>query len=128
MVAQVLGRRTAERQFPGQASAIAQARRMITELLPALEPGIAESIMLMVSELATNAVQYGGTDFTVSIERLPRRIRVAVTDVGPGEPHMRAPAATEPTGRGLRIVARLSDSWGVQYAASGKTVWFAVRV
>jgi anti-sigma regulatory factor (Ser/Thr protein kinase) len=118
-----------EAQFPGRTHAIAQARRMIAEMLPGLEPATAEAVTLMVSELATNSVQYAGTDFTVTIERLPRRIRIAVTDAGPGEPVMRAPAATEPTGRGLRIVERLSDDWGVQHAgACGKTVWFTVRV
>jgi anti-sigma regulatory factor (Ser/Thr protein kinase) len=116
-------------QFPARANAITQARRMIADTLPDLEPPIAESVMLMVSELATNSVQYAHTDFTVTIERLPRRIRVAVTDAGPGKPVMRAPMATDPTGRGLRIVERLSDSWGVEYErASGKTVWFTVRV
>jgi anti-sigma regulatory factor (Ser/Thr protein kinase) len=118
-----------EAQFPAQATAVAQVRRMIAETLPGLEPPIAESVTLMVSELATNSVQYAGTDFTVTIERLPRRIRIAVTDAGPGEPVMRAPTPRDSTGRGLRIVERLSDSWGVQHSnACGKTVWFTVRV
>jgi anti-sigma regulatory factor (Ser/Thr protein kinase) len=118
-----------EVRFPGRANAVAQVRRMIAETLPNLDPAIAESVTLMASELATNAVQCADTDFTVTIERLPRRIRVAVSDLGPGEPIMRAPTPTEPTGRGLHIVDRLSDSWGVQYARRrGKTVWFAVRV
>jgi anti-sigma regulatory factor (Ser/Thr protein kinase) len=118
-----------EAEFAGRARSIAQVRRMVAETLPGLDPPTAEAVTLMVSELATNSVQYAGTDFTVTIERLPRRIRIAVTDAGPGEPVMRAPTPTEPTGRGLRIVERLSDSWGVQHAgAGGKTVWFTVRV
>jgi anti-sigma regulatory factor (Ser/Thr protein kinase) len=118
-----------EARFPAQPTAVAQVRRMIAETLPGLEPPIAESVTLMVSELATNSVQYAGTDFTVTIERLPRRIRIGVTDAGPGEPVMRAPTPRDASGRGLRIVERLSDSWGVQHgSACGKTVWFTVRV
>jgi hypothetical protein len=47
--------------------------------------------------------------------------------MGPGEPALRSPRPTEPTGRGLQIVRELADHWGVIAApnANGKTVWFS---
>ena len=41
---------------------------------------------------------------------------------------MRAPSHDEPTGRGLRIVDRLADEWGIGDGSAGTSVWFVVRV
>jgi anti-sigma regulatory factor (Ser/Thr protein kinase) len=115
--------------FPAEPNVIRHVRRLIADQLPNLDEPVAESVTLMLSELATNSVQYANTEFTVTIERLPRRIRVGVFDAGPGNPQMRAPTPREASGRGLRIVERLSDEWGVQVERNrGKTVWFTITV
>ena len=67
----------------------------------------------MVSELATNCVRHTVTDFTVRVERTPDEVRVDVTDTGGGTPEVRSPEPSEPSGRGLRIVRELSDSFGI---------------
>ena len=91
---------------------------------------IAEDVGVMTSELVTNCVRHTVTDFTVSVEVTGREIRVEVTDQGGGAPVVRAPDTTEPSGRGLRIVQELSDSFGIRERrdAPGKTVWFAVSL
>jgi hypothetical protein len=55
-------------------------------------------------------------------------VRIEVTDRGAGMPTLRIPPASEPTGRGLRIVRELADSFGVEPLPDppGKTVWFVV--
>jgi PAS domain S-box-containing protein len=93
---------------------------------------------LMLSELATNAVQHAATEFEVAITLGAlaegtdgaRWVRVAVSDEAPGYPAPEEPAADAPRGRGLLIVESLADAWGVevQRGRPGKTVWFASRV
>ena len=60
----------------------------------------------------------------------PDWLRIAVTDVGGGEPELQSPSSSDPHGRGLQIVKELSDEWGMidNEDDSGKTVWFAVRL
>jgi hypothetical protein len=90
----------------------------------------------MVSELATNCVRHTTSDFTVEIERSARELCVRVSDQGEGTPVIRSPEATDPSGRGLRLVDELADSFGMDYDAAGlagnetgtKTVWFTVRL
>ena len=120
------------RVFPNSPEAIAQARRFVTESLHGVAAGVPEMVGLMVSELATNCVRHTLSDFTVEVEQTATRIRVAVTDRGAGEPALRSPGPSEPTGRGLRLVADLADTFGVEYStprvSPGKTVWFALEL
>ncbi len=86
--------------------------------------------MLMMSELATNAIVHAATGFEVGIDRSADWLRIAVTDVGGGQPELHAPSSSDPHGRGLQIVKELSDEWGMidNENHSGKTVWCAVRL
>jgi anti-sigma regulatory factor (Ser/Thr protein kinase) len=121
---------TTERSFTNTPDAPAQARRFVAGLLGEVPRVIADEIAIMVSELATNCVRHTVTDFVVSVDRTPDEIRVDVTDTGGGAPEVRSPDLSEPSGRGLRIVQELSDSFGVRplRGSSGKTVWFVVRI
>ena len=79
----------------------------------ACRPARPMPIAVMVSELAANAVRHTGSHFTVTVDRLPDRIRVEVGDSGPGDPVVRAPDPAELSGRGLQIVRALAADWGV---------------
>jgi serine/threonine-protein kinase RsbW len=117
---------THARAFPGRSEAVSAARRFVRQCL-AEEPGATvDEVELMVSELATNCVQHAKSSFEVAIEVAPRLIRVEARDGGAGAPTPRSPTASEPTGRGLRIVEAMSDSWGIIPCREGKTVWFTV--
>ena len=89
---------------------------------------IQDSVALMVSELATNALVHAASGFEVAVDCSDFALLVAVNDRGDGGmPHLRAPASDEPYGRGLRIVDALSEEWGVDRSwDEGKTVWFRV--
>ncbi len=90
---------------------------------------VAESLSLMLSELATNAVQHAATEFEVAIELIEggRAIRIAVTDTAEGFPTPETAPADAPRGRGLQIVSSLADAWGVDLHRDppAKTVWFS---
>jgi signal transduction histidine kinase len=78
----------------------------------------------------TNCVRHTQSEFVVRVEQDGRQVRVEVTDRGPGMPTVRVPPVSEPSGRGLRIVRELADSYGVRPLpdAPGKTVWFVVNL
>jgi serine/threonine-protein kinase RsbW len=118
------------RSFTNAPDAPAHARRFVASLLADVPRDIADEIAIMVSELATNCVRHTVTDFTVTVEVTAQEVRVDVTDAGGGTPVVRSPDLSEPSGRGLRIVQELSDSFGITELADapGKTVWFVVRL
>ncbi|MEV0024076.1 ATP-binding protein [Streptomyces atroolivaceus] len=94
---------------------------------------LTERAELVVGELAANAVLHGlvpGRCFriTLAFEPSARRLHVEVTDArGESPPHFPAadaePEALLTGGRGLLLVAALSDRWEcVPYPPGGKTV------
>ena len=85
-----------------------------------------ETVELIASELATNAVRHAHTSFAMTIEA-NGEIRVEVSDSGGGRPTALSPEPRDLTGRGLRIVEALSDAWGVTLRPEGKTVWCTLR-
>ncbi len=90
---------------------------------------VRDSVSLMVSELSTNALVHAASGFDVSVDRSELTLLVSVSDRGDGAPVLRSPQSSEPHGRGLRIVAALSDEWGVLPATDeGKSVWFRVSL
>jgi anti-sigma regulatory factor (Ser/Thr protein kinase) len=122
---------TIDRSFAPDAASIRAARRFVLAAVGGAPPDLRDAISVMVSELAMNAVQYARTTFVVSIDLTGDGLRVAVTDSGCGNPEAQPlPPASSPHGRGLFIVDRLADEWGVSPAGDGpeRTVWFRVAM
>lgn len=85
-------------------------------------------IMVMVSELATNAITHGGGRFEIEAWAENGDLRVEVLDSSPTVPQAQWVPAGATSGRGLLIVDTLSDSWGVTARNGGqKSVWFEVH-
>ena len=114
------------RRFDCQPGAVAAARVMARDALAAWPRETVETVELIASELATNAVRHARTGFEMTIEA-NGEIRVEVTDSGGGSPTPLSPEPRDLTGRGLRIVEALSDAWGVTVRPQGKTVWCTLR-
>jgi anti-sigma regulatory factor (Ser/Thr protein kinase) len=108
----------------------AVARRYVREALTGLPLDVVDTVALMVSELATNCVRHAETDFSMTIEQTGRHVRVDIADGATGRVAARLPEPSESTGRGLCIVDRLSDEWGVTESLDreGKSVWFMVSL
>lgn len=91
----------------------------------------AETAVLIVSELVTNAVVHSGSRVvSCALQLGGGLLRVEVTDQGTGQtsPAVRHAAADELSGRGLLLVSTVSEAWGVSPALPcGWTVWAAVR-
>jgi anti-sigma regulatory factor (Ser/Thr protein kinase) len=119
----------ASKRFIHDTRSVPQARRFVTEFLSDSSPDPRSLAEMMVSELVTNCLLHTGSDFTVSLEQTEHQLRVEVSDEGEGRPVLRPSDPTSVSGRGLRAIDMLSDSWGVEtHASSGKTVWFTLKV
>src|SRR3954453_6754383 len=93
-----------------------EARRAIERLNDRIAPDIVPDVKLLVSELITNSVKYGGQgEVTLKVHADdPRRLRVEVVDQGIGfVPVARNRPATDVGGWGLHLVQTLSNRWGV---------------
>ena len=86
-----------------------------------------DDLLLCLSEVVTNAVLHAGPPIQVSGEILASKtVRVEVSDGSKVTPIQRNPGHTSPTGRGLRLLDRLTSAWGVDVTKKGKTVWFEI--
>jgi anti-sigma regulatory factor (Ser/Thr protein kinase) len=86
----------------------------------------AEDVLLVVSELVTNACLHADGPEELRIGSGPKLLRLEVVDAGSGAPAARTPhRAGRPGGHGMFIVQRLCLDWGVVRKAdgAGKTVW-----
>ncbi|MFE9098144.1 ATP-binding protein [Streptomyces sp. NPDC007264] len=77
---------------------------------------------MVVSELVTNAIRYAQGTIQVRLIRDGSLI-CEVTDAGTSAPHLRHPHTTDEGGRGLLLVARLTERWGTRHTRRGKTIW-----
>ena len=116
------------RVFPPRSASVSGARHWVGARLVGAGPELRETVGLLVSELAANAVQHGGTPFTVCFDRTADRVRVEVTDDGGGRPLLAAPDPRALSGRGLRLVDALATAWGIRdEPPPATTVWFTVQ-
>jgi two-component sensor histidine kinase len=118
--------RKVEAEFTPELASARQARRLVDDALRASHtpPDLA---VLLVSELATNAVMHARTDFIVRVEVRGagrHHVRVEVEDENEREPAIASVPLEATSGRGLQVVAALADSWGVERRPRGKVVWF----
>jgi serine/threonine-protein kinase RsbW len=89
-----------------------------------------EVIELLTSELVTNAVKHANSGTRVAVEVVGPRVRVSVSDDGPGvpTPTIGGSSPDAESGRGLELVESLAEQWGVTPHDVGKTVWFEATV
>ena len=85
---------------------------------------VCDTVALLVSEIATNALVHGLGDVQVRVGTVGDRLRVEVFDDSPVLPRQRAAGLLEEGGRGLALVESLAAEWGVDRVGAGKVVWF----
>ncbi|SCE63297.1 ATP-binding protein [Streptomyces sp. OspMP-M43] len=116
---------TATRPTTTVAGARERARKFLEALgEPAVTPDSADTVILVVSELVTNALRHGGGTYTLRLTAHPDLIEVAVDDPSPQTPRPRAPDPTGATGGyGWHMVTRLARTTSVTHRPTGgKTV------
>ncbi|MEU9980733.1 ATP-binding protein [Streptomyces sp. NPDC050856] len=125
--------------LPSDPASVSAARRYVADVLAEWglpgEAETADTVRLIVSELATNAVQHTfgqSPTFTVDV-RLERdeQLRIGVTDSHPRWPRRLPAAVQQDNGRGMVIIRWLAAECGGRLsvtptAEGGKTVWIAL--
>lgn len=125
--------------LPSDPASVSAARKYVSSILAEWglpgETEAADTVRLIVSELATNAVQHTRGEsptFRVDIE-LDRdeQLRIGVTDSHPRYPKRLPAAVQQDNGRGLVIIRWLTMECGGRLSVTptpegGKTVWIAL--
>ncbi|MGW7289737.1 ATP-binding protein [Streptomyces sp. NPDC054847] len=122
----------AEVRLPSRPESAATARRLTQCVVLrqwALPAQTGEYAVLLVSELVGNAVRHTGAR-VFGLRMLRRRgwIRIEVRDPSRGLPCLMPVGEMDTSGRGLFLVDKLADRWGVDLLPRGKTTWFEMRV
>ncbi|MFF7727446.1 ATP-binding protein [Streptomyces sp. NPDC008001] len=121
-----------EVRLPSRPESAVAARRLTQSVVLrhwGLSGQLTEHAVLLVSELVGNAVRHTGARY-FGLRMLRRRgwLRIEVRDPSRGLPCLMPVHELDVTGRGLFLVDKLSDRWGVDLLARGKTTWFEMRV
>ena len=112
-------------ELPPTTDSVPVARRFVREALAGTSADV-ETALLLVSEVATNAVLHARSPFRITIVDGTDPVRIEIYDGSPVPPRMHAFSATSGTGRGLRMLDQLAHSWGVLANGAGKVVWFEI--
>lgn len=109
-------------------ASVSLARTFVRDADPDLPDQVREVVVLLTSELVTNAILHARTPVQVGFRADEERIMVAVADRVASREGVRpqTPSATRLGGRGLALVADLSQDWGTTTYADGKTIWFVL--
>ncbi|MBT2493810.1 ATP-binding protein [Streptomyces sp. ISL-96] len=87
------------------------ARAFTNSLSPALRTDVADTLVLVVSELVTNALRHGGGHYTLELSASPDTVSAAVTDPNPSPPREVTPDLNGGSGGfGWHMVRRLTDT------------------
>jgi len=115
--------RVATWEIPPEPAVVSRIRREVTAQL--MDWGLEKLVFtteLVVSELVTNAIHYGHPPIRLRLIR-DRALICEVRDASSTAPHLRRARALDEGGRGLFLVAQLTQRWGTRLEVHGKTIW-----
>ncbi|MFI6853980.1 SpoIIE family protein phosphatase [Streptomyces sp. NPDC050416] len=108
---------------PPDPAAVADVRKTACRQLS--EWGLDDAVFvteLVVSELVTNAIRYGRPPIELRLI-YDRTLICEVSDGSSTAPHLRRAHTFDEGGRGLLLVAQLTQGWGSRQMTNGKTIW-----
>jgi anti-sigma regulatory factor (Ser/Thr protein kinase) len=120
-------------ELQAEPGSVGEARRFVRRVLEHWGFNeMVDTVALLTSELATNAVLHARTAFAVVVTSKAGDIRVDVLDNSSAPPRHRQNTTLAATGRGVAMVDRLATAWGATAAGElhgyVKGVWFTVPV
>jgi anti-sigma regulatory factor (Ser/Thr protein kinase) len=103
---------------------IREVRAFVRDVLDAWgEEMLGAEAEIIVAELASNSVLHACSPFRVSLSRTDSEIKLAVRDASAALPQDIGGRTDRHGGRGISIVAALSNAWDTDPEADGKTIW-----
>ncbi|MFF3201213.1 SpoIIE family protein phosphatase [Streptomyces sp. NPDC002962] len=110
--------------IPADPSLVAPIRKQAVDQLARW--GLSEASFtteLVVSELVTNAIRYGAHPIRLRLIHDATTLICEVSDTSHTAPHLRRAKTWDEGGRGLLLVAQLTQRWGSRHTPEGKTIW-----
>ncbi|MET9390500.1 SpoIIE family protein phosphatase [Streptomyces sp. NPDC006624] len=110
--------------IPADPALVAPIRKQVVDQLDRW--GMQEATFtaeLVVSELVTNAIRYGAPPIRLRLIHDASTLICEVSDTNHTAPHLRRAKTWDEGGRGLLLVAQLTQRWGSRHTAEGKTIW-----
>ena len=113
-------------ELPRTTQAPALARRALADLEGRVAPSVLPDVRLLVSELITNSVKYGGEGpVRLEVSASEDRLRAEIIDQGAGfTPVERDDDLDRVGGWGLHLVEQLTSEWGTYEGSTH--VWFEI--
>ncbi|MYT21361.1 SpoIIE family protein phosphatase [Streptomyces sp. SID7760] len=109
--------------LPSDPAAVSGARRFASDVLTAWDlEDLSFTTELVVSELVTNAIRYGKAPIQLRLI-LQSTLTCEVSDASSTTPHLRRARIFDEGGRGLLLVAQLTERWGTRHGREGKVIW-----
>ncbi|RKT54615.1 ATP-binding protein [Saccharothrix australiensis] len=107
---------------------IAGMRRRVAEAMGDLSEDELYDVMLVATELLTNAYDHGAVPRRIRFVRSERPgcVRVEVDDTSSDPPILGRSTISEHRGRGLVMVDSIAQAWGTKSRKVGKTVWATI--
>lgn len=119
---------TERERFPSDVQSARAARRFASKVLGLWGcESVEDSVLLLVSELVTNAVIHAHSDVEVVLRLRPDRVRVEILDTAAEYVQRRDAANEDQSGRGMALTEALAVAWGIDTLVAGKSVWFEVE-
>lgn len=113
--------------IPPDSASIAGSRRFTESFLRAHGlDRLTDTMVLLVSEVVTNAIIHGESGAELCLMLTGTTIRAEVRDGSRALPAVKQYSDNATTGRGMLIVESLASSWGTESDPKGKVVWFAL--
>jgi anti-sigma regulatory factor (Ser/Thr protein kinase) len=120
-------------EFTASLEAVRAARLHVADVLTMWDvpEDLIDTARLLTSELATNAIIHGAAadrKFTLEVRSFGCCLSIEVHDSSPNAPMVRTVTDDAEHGRGLLLVAEVSDSWGYYFQGGYKHVWLHLHV
>ncbi|MER5469909.1 SpoIIE family protein phosphatase [Streptomyces sp. NPDC002685] len=110
--------------IPADPALVAPIRKQVADQLEVWElTGATFTAELVVSELVTNAIRYGEPPIRLRLIHDAETLIFEVSDSSHTAPHLRRAKTFDEGGRGLLLVAQLTQRWGSRHTPEGKTIW-----
>ncbi|WP_416980884.1 SpoIIE family protein phosphatase [Streptomyces sp. T028] len=118
----------AQWQVPRDPAAVSHFRAAVTEQLASWSlDELAFTTELVASELVTNAIRHATGPVQLRLLR-DRALICEVSDGSSTSPRLRRARTEDEGGRGLFLVAQLTERWGTRYTTDGKIIWTEQRL
>jgi anti-sigma regulatory factor (Ser/Thr protein kinase) len=113
-------------RFPVRSDSVRAARLFVAAAVADMEVD-QDVVAILTSEVATNAVLHANSDFRVRVQRRSGAVRIEIINDAPELLLIKQQPSAE-GGRGLQILDKLAQDWGVETSADHKIVWFELGI